>query len=330
MKNGPKTFTRFWTTGSVDPSFSAVTSPHPNPLFYYTHNNDFFNLHYGSNPTDGFHLALGYLDLDAKKSPGFPDIKRKNADPDVEASQFEFGKWAKSFHRFFQESIKESPTTKISIYSCYADALDFCVALGSLKTRDITRIDFGCAGFSARPFIFTKDYLKRRDTRVAPILFDVIETSNLSDHCGLLNIVSCTSCLLKPSISSVLSTDSLVSKSDSREGFDSMKVLEELTSVDPQILFSVLGISVTAKLYPWNTTNTKTDEVLSSVMGSKGGIVQRNMNMLWRPALFFDPKACEAVNLPLRMQIDEDAFAELFLQVYKKLFQCEVICFLYY
>jgi hypothetical protein len=335
MQVGLETFKRFWSTGSAEHSFSPKNAPYPNPLFAYTYNNDFFNLHYGSNPVDGFHLAPAYLDIDAKKSPGFRDIKgTKATGRDVEAAKFEFLQWVGAFRAVFQNSIKEGGAARdpaILIYSCYSDALDFCAALGALQLHNVHRMDYVASGFSLRPFVFTDDYRKKENSRSAPILFDVIETSNLSDHTGLLNLVTLTSCLLKPSLLSVLSTDSLVSHADLSDSFDPMVALEKLTSLDPYLIFSVLGLSITTRLYPLTTTNSKFEELMSESLGrTSQGASQRSLNILWRPAIFFDSGVEDAVNQPLRTYVDDDALVELFLAYYQKTFKLEVFFFFFH
>jgi hypothetical protein len=60
-------------------------------------------------------------------------------------------------------------------------------------------------------------------TCTAPLKFNVIDTSNLGDHVGVLNLLSATSPLLRSDVSSTLYTESLVRREkDHRAYVDSL------------------------------------------------------------------------------------------------------------
>eukprot|EP01126_Amoeba_proteus_P030488 TRINITY_DN30134_c0_g1_i1.p1 TRINITY_DN30134_c0_g1~~TRINITY_DN30134_c0_g1_i1.p1 ORF type:complete len:321 (+),score=36.88 TRINITY_DN30134_c0_g1_i1:198-1160(+) len=208
------------------------------------------------------------------------------------------------------ESIPE-----ISLYSCAVDALDFSFALSILKISEKRNylVHFQNYGFSLAPFVFTKDYTGAE----APLEFDIIETSNVSDSVGLLNMLITASPHLKPLTSSLLSTDLLVSSLN----ISPMEFLESVLGFDPLVLFASLGLVLTNYVYPWNTTNMRFEEIFGKF--SQSVLSQQQVTLSWQPVLLLDQLASKAVNHPLRLAMDMDSLTNILLSFYKITFQQE-------
>lgn len=95
-----------------------------------------------------------------------------------------------------------------------ADALTFCRVLQDAGTSEAMTSMFYRRQFDMSPCVL--DSHEYRQPGGAPYLFDVVDTSNLSDHLGALNLLVSASPLLKNTVTSTLYLESLVRKSADR------------------------------------------------------------------------------------------------------------------
>jgi MYND finger len=192
----------FWEHGTVDQGKGNKTKlNHPNPAFASS-SNQALTLHYGLDPLIGFHLATAYAPMTPnsplcpKHQPTFP------AKTVVEAAQIQFREWSKSF----RQSVKNGSTIRFFT----GDALAFCHALQQVgATGNSDDANLYCESWTFQPLkLDGGDH--ESPARLAPSKFGVIDTSNLVDHLGAINILVAAAPLLVDRVTSTLYTEVLV------------------------------------------------------------------------------------------------------------------------
>ena len=179
-------YDRYWRTGTTFNSTQGVTGATKlNPTFVYHLHGETFNPHYATFPLQAFHLSDAF-------APVHRDITNK---PPIDVVKDQFRAWCSAF----REATCTSPGS-IVIRFCVGDVLSFCTAL-----------DHTSKGIASRLFVSPSSGEPLEiDGELPPPAFDVIDTSNLMDHLGLLNLLISTRPLLKPIPTSVLYTETLL------------------------------------------------------------------------------------------------------------------------
>ena len=177
-------FRRFWSTGTThDPGSKAPpATSYLNPTFVYSRKGEGFNVHYLSDPLCSFHLETAFLS--SKHSP--PSVQTV-----IECARNEFAEWCAALH---QSVVKRNQDLVIRFFC--GDALAFCQALNVDYAPE--RAPAFASSWTWSPILLEG----------GPRVFDIIDSSNLIDHLGLMNILALATPLLRPYPSSVLRTDS--------------------------------------------------------------------------------------------------------------------------
>jgi hypothetical protein len=187
----------YWASGSLelDPSLLSKLNE-PNPTLLTLH--DEATLHYGTDPLLGFHLALAYVPLTPSNPPfsGFDHLPRKKKV--VAFARMELKVWASSF-RQNQDRVK--------IRFMVGEALAFVHTLNHKSVSGSNTANWYRHPYCAESLVLDDPEYANE---VAPLSFDVIDTSNLADHVGALVLLAAVSPLLNPHISSALYTESMV------------------------------------------------------------------------------------------------------------------------
>ena len=186
------------------------------------------DLHYGLDPTLGFHLALAYLPVD--QHPHLLQSNEKgsrDADADrIHMTCFvQFKQWCQAFRNLMIHN-------RIKIYSFTGDMLDLCQAISELRTKKINACDI-VGNFSLGPIHLLPE---------VPVEYDVIDTSNVSDSIGLLNVLLGCRGLLSEGLHSTICTDllNLVTKTAA----DRDLLLEEILRVDVRTFATITGLTL--------------------------------------------------------------------------------------
>ncbi|EIN05453.1 hypothetical protein PUNSTDRAFT_74840 [Punctularia strigosozonata HHB-11173 SS5] len=198
---------QFWKTGTTFSSNEALDgAKNVNPLFAYSRQGETINPHYGTFPPQGFHL----FDAFAPVSPS-PNISWEKGD--VRASILaQFRCWSDSF----RARVQDKTSSKLFLRFYTGDALLFCRALEyRARTGDSTpALPVGL--WSSGELILLADRSSTPSSPAFPCKFDVIDSSNLNDHLGLVNVLTVTQPLMKEDSGSkaVLYTETLLQHSD--------------------------------------------------------------------------------------------------------------------
>ncbi|OJJ43054.1 hypothetical protein ASPZODRAFT_19755 [Penicilliopsis zonata CBS 506.65] len=305
-----KLYKFYWekgTTNATEDHRQYSQAALPNPLFT-SPSGKLADLHYGTDPLLGFHLALGYCPItkgspfSTSSSSSSSSSKDSNLHKAVRAARLEFSEWCLSF--------KNASKTCILRFFV-GDALAFCHALQS-RSSD---------GQSLNTGIFRGQYISEAismneedycDTGPGPRCFDVIDTSNLADHFGVINFLTAAAPLLHGP-NSALYTEFLL-----RQAKPTKALSESLLCGPLSTMTLLLG------LYPvefWSnaTAIPSSEESLLSMSfqqaGPAGSQRQEHHRVMWRNSMFSLSSA------PLHW--NEEELARTLHHVYLKMFEFE-------
>ncbi|CAJ2499924.1 Uu.00g027770.m01.CDS01, partial [Anthostomella pinea] len=177
--------THFWEYGRLElDEVKLSQAVYANPMFVPP--NTATSLHWGTDPLLGFHLSAAYCPLTDGSPPSRQGGRKTSLPHVVEFVHTEFATWSNSF--------RDRAIGKLTLRFFTGEALAFSHAL---QHRSATG-GFGHAGS-------------------APYTFTVIDTSNLIDHAGALNLLTATSPLLAEDTAASLYTEILVRQTESHQ-----------------------------------------------------------------------------------------------------------------
>lgn len=160
-------------------------------------------LHFGLDPLVGFHLSLACVPLTIfTPLPSKETEVKKVMERMVTIARLEFMTWIISFRRRAQKGT-------VILRFFVGDALPFC---HTLQQQRVTLTDKTAGWYRSRvntmePLVLAEE---RRGAHLpAPLYFNVIDTSNLFDHVGAINLLSAASPLLAEDASSSLYTETM-------------------------------------------------------------------------------------------------------------------------
>ncbi|KAI2471065.1 hypothetical protein F4781DRAFT_141606 [Annulohypoxylon bovei var. microspora] len=292
----PKVREYFWKHGTL-----AEKDTIPNPMFSATLSTNTL-LHYGTDPILGFHLAAAMADL-APESPLLPE-KDDNAMLNIiRTAKTQFRAWVAAF--------QNTPETRLNLRFTISDALSFCHALQVVSTSDnmptnLFRRQFDVTAVEFDPTVYTK-------ANSAPKRFDVIDTSNLADHLGTLNLLVATAPLLKITASSTLWIETLLKTEKTRKRqFDTL-----LRGHAPTVS---LLLGLTPVDFWTNATSVScVDELMMNRIANSDQKQQSHSRSAWKLDRYFSqhPGGYGTLN------VEPHALATTIFQLYTKMFESE-------
>lgn len=284
----------WWAKGSTDNAASRMQVP--NPLFAVSLSANSV-LHHGSNPILSFHLAAARAHL-AEASPSkLPDTTESSSTPKISASALlQFSEWTEAFRKLSHGDLV--------IRFIVADAFALCHTLQyNLATGQTS------ANFYRRQLSSECLSLDLEEVSDAPKTFDIIDTSNLSDHFGALNILVAAGPLLKDVTWATLHTETMNNTTDG-EKFD------EVLCSRTKTISTLLGISP-VEYWTNATTTSNVDEYLLDVTVAKTAPTIR-WRFIWKRNTHLSGQVSGT-----RIRVKEDELATLIHQVYQSMFANE-------
>jgi hypothetical protein len=268
-EQGTKSYRAFWTTGvTSSTSTPNVSPPYVNPTFVYSLSGNRFDVHYGTDPIAAFHLAPAVADIKGAHSPSTLGTEHL-----VASSMNQFSSWWSSF----KKRLATGPKANIIIRFSVGEALAFCRALNVCKEHQV--VD---TGVYVSPWRGTQIALVSEEyggtAPTAPLSFNVIDSSNLTDHVGLLNILIATVPLLQRKPWSVVYTNTMANTIDK----GTMSGLTEKACGDIPTLSILLGIAPSPNLCHFTTHSNKHEVILSGLAISKSRTTQIHEILAWR------------------------------------------------
>lgn len=261
VQDAPKLTRHYWEHGSTEEDgLNLRKSEKINPSFI----TDTSTLHYGTDPLLGFHLATAYAPL-TKESPLRGRGKARFRL--VEVAQQQFRAWIASFRQY--------PRGQLTMRFSSSDAVAFSYAL---QQRRITATG-SPAGFyrdsyqSKQLVLDSEDYL---ESGGAPTSFTVIDTSNLIDHIGALNLLVASSPLLETTYVSSLYTQSLVKSQETQTAY-----IDSLLCGHFPTISTLLGLMPIEYWTNVSSISMMDDLMLDSGFGSAGS-KQMHIRLTWK------------------------------------------------
>lgn len=296
MKAVGQQFRRFWSTGITDDGLhSTERATFVNPTFAFSTAGKEFSVHYGVDPVAGFHLA----EVFATSRDETPSILVQKL---VRAARGEFSQWCTSVIKLLRMTT-DTPS-KLVLRMFVGDALRFCQAFSRLNSCGATATPILSSPWRASRIEFDENQYGEGASTPAPTMFNVIDTSNISDHVGLLNLLVVTIHILSKSPSATIYTETLFSYSDA----PSAGILERLCG-DMQTMSLLLGIVPSAFLSRF-TTRSNIHESLMQVFQDQG--LQYHEQIAWK-----------AIGGKYLMSFSPDQLGRLIFEVYLKMFSEE-------
>ncbi|KOS17479.1 N-lysine methyltransferase SMYD2 [Escovopsis weberi] len=211
----PLNFKHYWQEGTV--RGTKLSTKLPNPMFAGLIS-EFEVLHYGTEPLAGYHLATAFADL-SELSPLRPKV-HSGEDKIASAAQAEFFEWVSAF-RALRKKKRIVLRFVVSDVFAICHTLQHAGATGQVSANWYRR-QYDCKVLRLDEEAYGPD-------SKAPTSFDVIETSNLSDHVGMLNIAVSAGPLLKSREWALIHTDQLT-KGDNpdRKALDNLLALARI------------------------------------------------------------------------------------------------------
>ncbi|KAK2735131.1 mynd finger family protein [Colletotrichum kahawae] len=282
-----------WSGDIPNPMFTAPLSKHR-------------VLHHGADPILGFHLATAFAAL-TDASPLKPNPKDGPLMA-FAAAKNQFREWGTACGKLLRDK-------KLVIRFVASEALAFCQTLQHFISSKETSAGWYRRQFDSRPFCLDPEAYGGK--LAAPSSFDAIDTSNLADHVGTINLLTSALPLLTPQPWSSVFTETLLKREDtSKEGFDRI-----LYGHGPPVSL-LLGAS--AVEYWTNTTAVSwVDEMLISFMAGtlqdkKDVATQLHTRINWKQSKFFS-----GVDATGPLQVDPEALAGLLFKLYLEIFAHE-------
>jgi hypothetical protein len=260
MQASSDQFKNYWKTGvtfSEHKQISAATLL--NPTFVYSLAGEGCSVHYGLDPVVPFHLAN--LFGNAKDSVSVADI--------VKAAKTEFSAWCSVFQSSISSTISSAPVIRFFL----GEATTVCRTLRAFDTTGALKLGAPVAQWKMQLIQLSEDEYMSGS---APVSFNVIDTSNLDDHIGLLNVLIATLPLLPTyTRSSVLYTESLLFR-----GQDATKEFAERLHTNITTISLLLGICPVDYLSGF-ATRSNTHELMTYKF-LKGNVTQFHQVTTWK------------------------------------------------
>ncbi|KAG8721744.1 hypothetical protein FRC08_010625 [Ceratobasidium sp. 394] len=293
-----KLFQKYWETGTTFTSSEDIkAATELNPTFIYSMSGETFNPHYGTFP-QGFHFVPAFTPI--ASDPTGPATSGDSHIMDVAKRQFTA--WCEAF----RTSLLANAIT-IRFFS--GEATAFCRALEVFsKTSQGETGIFACQWRGSE--------LDLRDCMPMPLSFDVIDTSNLLDHLGALNILVITQPLLKrqPASQSVLYTEALLPT-----GKDATQSFLDRICADVPTIAMLLGLAPRAYLSAF-TTQSDAHELLVSLAFKE--MSQFHERVTWVDAASGDQNSYPNNTI---VSFDGPDLAKVLSGIYVKMFKDEQI-----
>ena len=306
-------YREFWKTGVAAGNSHDISrlngKGEVNPMFAVSSaaSRD-FAVHYGTEPLLGFHLPEAFQEKISKQRGGVSEQSKRA----VAIAKSQFKAWCESFADYNNKC-----RVHISFFCGEALALSHDLQLAITLNQSSSQ--------------FARTYVKPWSSR--PLLldghvkfttpFDIIDTSNLGDHVGLINILSATVPLLRRSASSVLYTESLLMASEN--------ILESLSTAlgSDVVIFSLLIGLAPSGLLTGVTLDAVSNEtaMFNLLQGDIGGQKQYRMRISWKYPQFSDANVVgvlgSSTGSDIQARFEAKELAVYLFDIYKTMFAHE-------
>ncbi|CAG8374371.1 unnamed protein product [Penicillium salamii] len=292
----------YWEFGTTDSDPKARSdATEYNPMFTPQDGNMF--LHYGIDPLSGFHLGAAYVPVKAPSPLANASPQKPTGDDIVWTARNEFSSWMQSFRSHCAAGL-------VKLRFFVGDAVALAYALQHVRsTGSSKQANWYRDRYHFEPLELNDEEYANGS---APCVFDIIDTSNLIDHLGALNMLVATSPLLRNTFSATLFSEKLVKTHGNHK-----ELLENILCGDLTTVSSLLGLTP-VEVVTNAASFSSGDEAL--VMGSSKTGTQLFARIAWKRPM--NPSAAAEKSLSL-IHFDPAHLANALLQIYLQMFADE-------
>ena len=253
--------------GLVNPMFAVSSAP-----------TGVYAVHYGTEPLLGFHVAEAFSNHPESIHGASKGVNNHV----INVAKGQFSAWCRSFKQYTDNGM-----VRLDLFS--GEAVALCHEL-QLRLASRVRLETSARVYvkpwTSRPLLLDGTTNSENNSVGSITPYDIIDSSNLSDHVGLINVLTATIPLLRKSFSSVLYHESLLKASKSIE-----KSLSDVIGSDVATFALLIGLA------PVGLLSGVTMEAVSNEMGmatlyqsKPGGQEQYRLRVPWRFPEFTDPE----------------------------------------
>ena len=277
-----------------------------NPLLAYSSSSGkHFALHPLSNPFSGLHCGFSLINLDSGSS--FHEVlatKFSNDQKAIKSILIVFIIWCIDFIGFVRNSRVQSSKAKLRMRFFVGDPCALCFALDKTSIQSYNALSSYAQPMSGKPVKL--DNYCGEGPNSPPSSFNVVETSDLVDTIGLLNILICVIPLLQYSPATTLFTDTLFFPT---AGKTTTSLLSKTLGENVGGICSLLGVAPITYLTGVDT-HGNADLPVSPQHGSFHRIA-------WKFSILGDTKAQFSQS---KVICDPKELSELFHSIYSQMF----------
>ena len=312
LEDLPKLYSEYWKHGDTEShSKGANRKQLANPAFVSSLTNSTI-LHYGTDPLVGFHLSEAYAPINLDSNQTLSSSFGASGHKAVRIAQLQFQNWGCSFRAAAQRDYV------VRFY--VGEALAFCHAL-QLKRMDKsakTNLYRGPNSFD----VIDLDSSDYGPSGNAPLCFDVIDTSNLLDQIGAINLLVATSPLLAESLCASIHTQTIVKTQASHKAY-----ADWLLCGDFQTVSTLLGLYPTEYWANISTISTIENAVwngIARIVGNENQPTQLHGKISWKRSIPKHSELGEVEATPF-IQYEVTPLAHILSNIYKNMFEHEKI-----
>jgi hypothetical protein len=297
-------FKNYWSTGTTFTNPKQIEAARLlNPTFVYSLGGEGCSVYHATDPLVPFHLAALFGN---RRGP----VSIADA---VRAAKAQFNDWCSAFHT----SISSTPAGSVIIRLILGEATVVCRALQAFAAAGTLNLGVSVAQWKTKLVQLSKDeYISGN----APVAFNVIDTSNMDDHIGLLNVLIATTPLLSMSAQpSVLYSESLLVR-----GQDATKEFVERLYADITVFGLLVGLCPVDYLSGF-TSRSNTHELLMHQFVKREAL-QFHQVTTWKSPTSGDPVAMAAARNGAeygKPVFDADQLGTFLYDMYHLLFEQE-------
>lgn len=300
----PESFRKYWADGTVTPGNDEATVP--NPMFASLIS-DHCLLHYANDPLMGYHLATAFAQL-SDASP----LRFDEPSPTfraAEAARTQFNAWTNAFRT-------KCEAGEIVVRLAVADIFAFCHTMQHISQTGETCANWYRRQWDSKPLALDADVYGHGGKGGSS--FDVIDTSNLADHVGALNVLASAVPLLSAKPWATINTELLLKQHLGSQ----QTLLDGLLCGDAVTMSLLLGVTP-VQFWANAKCESHVDEVYLGLTGqpSPSGRSQLHMRLVWKP----DNRISGQFDGRPAVQIQAKALAGILFQVYLKMFEGEAV-----
>jgi hypothetical protein len=277
-----------------------------NPLFTYSMGagDQFARIIPPAHPLMGFHLAAAltplspdspWNEINEIKGAGYAETFTRA----IRLAYMQFQAWCMAFKDF---ATKEG---NLRLRFFVGDETAFCFRLAEQRSGKSARALLCYAEpWSGKSIQLDENQYSAGSIDPAPLVFNVVDTRDLSEIIGLLNLLIAVVPLLEYSPATILHTEHVVFPLE-----DEMLLLSNLLLGDIGTVCSLFGIAPVAYLNGITTRRYNLDETLPTKY------LDKFHRIAWKLSLSGDPEAEQSM-----IAFEAKEFAELIFSIYKKMF----------